>query len=60
MTFQHVDYTKKVVFDCFKLIENVQSVDNCLCKKYYGCQIIENFQKNKKNILLRLLVIGYI
>ena len=48
MTFQHVDYTKKVFFECFKLIENVQSVDICLCEKYCGCQSIENFQKNKK------------
>ena len=49
MTFQHLDYTKKVFFECFKLIENVKSVDICLCEKYHGCQSIENFQKIKRD-----------
>ena len=48
MTFQHFDYRTKVFFECFKLIENVQSVDISLCEKYYGCQSIQNFQRNKK------------
>ena len=40
MTFQHFDYRTKAFFECFKLIENVQSVDIRLCEKYYGCQSI--------------------
>ena len=40
MTFQQIDYSTKVFFECFKLIENVQSVDIRLCEKYYGGQSI--------------------
>ena len=48
MTFQAVDYAKKVFFECYKLIENFQAVDVCLCEQYRGCQSIENFQKIKR------------
>ena len=48
MTFQAVDYAKKVFFECYKSIENFQAVDVCLCEQYRGCQSIENFQKNKR------------
>ena len=48
MTFQAVDYAKKVFFECYKSIENFQEVDVCLCEQYRGCQSIENFQKNKR------------
>ena len=49
MTFQAVDYAKKVFFECYKSIENFQAVDVCLCEQYRGCQSIENFKKIKED-----------
>ena len=49
MTFQAVDYAKKVFFECYKSIENFLAVDVCLCEQYRGCQSIENFKKIKED-----------
>ena len=51
MTFQAVDYAKKVFFECYKSIENFQAVDVCLCEQYRGCPSIENFKKIKEDTL---------
>ena len=48
ITFEAVDYAKKVFFECYKSIENVQAADVYLCEQYSGCQSMKNFQKIKK------------
>lgn len=49
ITFEAVDYAKKVFFECYESIENIQAADVYLCEQYSGCQSIKNFQKIKRD-----------
>ena len=50
MSFLEVENTKYIFFECYKIIENIQSVGSwyCMCHEYLGCQEIKNFIKNER------------
>ena len=49
MSFLEVENTKYIFFECYKIIENIQSVGSwyCLCHEYSECQEIKIFIKMK-------------
>ena len=61
MSFLEVEYAKLVFFECYKINENIQSIGSwyCICHQYSGCQEVHNFNKERKEILLRLPVSRY-
>ena len=50
MSFLEEENTKCIFFECYKIIENIQSVGSwyCMCHEYLGCQEIKNFIKNER------------
>ena len=50
MSFQEVEYVKSILFECYKIIENVHLIGSwfCICHQYSGCQLIKNFVKRQK------------
>ena len=50
MSFLEVEYAKKLSFECYKIIVNIQSVGSwyCMCHEYLGCQEIKTFIKNER------------
>ena len=51
MSFQEVEYQRKVFAECYKIIENFLHAGRyyCLCDRYSGCQTEIDFITNIKN-----------
>ena len=50
MSAQEVEYVKAIFFECYNIIENIQSIGSwfCICHQYSGCQVIKDFIKGQK------------
>ena len=50
MSVQEVQYVKSTFFECYKIIENVNSIRSwfCICHQYSGCQLMKDFLKRQK------------